>query len=291
MHNPQEIQANCPPIHKAGHVPAKGSRLQDKAAIVTGAGSRGRSALGIGSATALLFAQQGARVIVADLDEGRAQETLTSINEAGGEASIVQADITREEDCRKLAAACVERYGSLDVVVNNAGIPGGGMVSEINEEVWTLALDVNLKGAALVCKHAVPRMAESGGGSIVNIASIDGLRAGAARNVPYSVAKGGLITLTKLMAVHHGRQNIRSNCIAPGHIHASFVAHIPDAVRTRRRKIGPLGREGTAWDVAYAALFFASDEARWVSGVIMPVDAGLLAATPLAVMDNLNELM
>lgn len=291
MHKPQEIQANCPPIHKAGHVPAKGKRLQNKAAIVTGAGSRGRSALGIGSATALLFAQQGARVIVADLDEGRAQETLTSINEAGGEASIVQADITREEDCRKLAAACVERYGSLDVVVNNAGIPGGGMVSEINEEVWTLAIDVNLKGAALVCKHAVPRMAESGGGSIVNIASIDGLRAGAARNVPYSVAKGGLITLTKLMAVHHGRQNIRSNCIAPGHIHASFVAHIPDAVRARRRKIGPLGSEGTAWDVAYAALFFASDESRWVSGVIMPVDAGLLAATPLAVMDNLNELM
>ena len=163
------------------------------------------------------------------------------------------------------------------------------MVSEIDEDTWNLALDVNLKGAMLVCKHAVPRMAESGGGSIVNIASIDALRAGGARNVPYSVAKGGLVTLTKLMAVHHGRQNIRANCIAPGHVHASFVAHIAAEQRERRRKIGPLGTEGSAWDVVYAALFFASDESRWVSGVIMPVDAGLLAATPLAVVGNLEE--
>ncbi len=276
-------------MNESKGLPAKGNRLQGKAAIVTGAGSRGRSALGIGSATAILFAQQGARVILADLNEDRAQETLTSIRDSGGEASIVRADVTREEDCRRLAVACFERYGGLDVVVNNAGVPGDGMVSEIEEDIWKLALDVNLKGAMLVCKHALPRMAESGGGSIVNIASIDGLRAGAVRNVPYSVAKGGLVTLTKLMAVHHGRQNIRANCIAPGHIHASFVAHIAAEQRERRRKIGPLGIEGTAWDVAYAALFFASDESRWVSGVIMPVDAGLLAATPLAVVGNLEE--
>ena len=163
------------------------------------------------------------------------------------------------------------------------------MVTEFEEETWNLALDVNLKGAALVCKYAVPRMAVSGGGSIVNISSIDGLLAGAYRNVPYSVAKGGLVTLTKLMAVHHGRQNIRANCIAPGHVHASFVASFPHEERERRRKIGPLGTEGTAWDVAYAALYFASDESRWISGVIMPVDGGLLAASPLAVYGNLDE--
>ncbi len=270
-------------------LPPKGDRLKAKAAIVTGAGSRGRPAPGIGSATAILFARQGAQVILADLDEDRARETLKIIERGGGKASIVLADITQEEDCRRLAAECFDRYGSLDIVVNNAGGPGSGMVTEFEEETWNLALDVNLKGAALVCKYAVPRMAVSGGGSIVNISSIDGLLAGAYRNVPYSVAKGGLVTLTKLMAVHHGRQNIRANCIAPGHVHASFVASFPHEERERRRKIGPLGTEGTAWDVAYAALYFASDESRWISGVIMPVDGGLLAASPLAVYGNLDE--
>ena len=270
-------------------IPPKGNRLQGKVAIVTGAGSRGRSAPGIGSATAILFAQQGARVVLADMDEDRARETLTSIQNVRGEASIAHANITREEDCRRLTAVCRERYGALDVVVNNAGASGVGLVTEFDEEIWNVALDVNLKGAVLVCKYAIPLMAETGGGSIVNIASIDGLLAGAYRNVPYSVAKGGLVTLTKLMAVHHGRQNIRSNCIAPGHVHASFVANFSAEERERRRKIGPLGTEGSAWDVAYAALFFASDESRWVSGVIMPVDGGLLAATPLAVMENLEE--
>ena len=228
-------------------------------------------------------------MILADMNEQRAEETLKVIERGGGTASIVLADITQEQDCRRLASECCDRYGSLDIVVNNAGGPGNGMVTEFDEEVWDLALDVNLKGAALVCKHAIPRMAESGGGSIVNISSIDGLLAGAYRNVPYSVAKGGLATLTKLMAVHHGRQNIRANCIAPGHVHASFVAAFPHEERERRRKIGPLGTEGTAWDVAYAALFFASDESRWISGVVMPVDGGLLAATPLAVAGNLDE--
>ena len=270
-------------------LPPKGDRLAGKTAIVTGAGSRGRSAPGIGSSTAILFARQGARIIVADMSEDRAEATLKVIEEGGGDASIVLADITREEDCRNLAAECVERYGSLDIVVNNAGAPGSGMVTEFDEESWNVAIDVNLKGAMLVCKHAVPCMAASGGGSVINISSIDGLLAGAYLNVPYSVAKGGLATLTKLMAVHHGRQNIRANCIAPGHVHASFTADFSQEERERRRKIGPLGTEGTAWDVAYAALYFASDESRWISGVIMPVDGGLLAATPLAVVGNLDE--
>lgn len=273
----------------AQELPPAGDRLAGKVAIVTGAGSRRRAALGIGYAIAVLFARQGAQVILADLDEERAQETLAAIQQFGGDAAIVQADITREQDCQQLAQAAVEKYGRLDVLVNNAGAPGHGTVTEISEEVWNLALDVNLKGAALASKYAIPQMEASGGGSIVNIASIDGLRAGAARNVPYSVAKGGLATLTKLMAVHHGRQGVRANCIAPGHVHASFVAHISDEMRERRRKIAPLGVEGTAWDVAYPALFFASDEARWVSGVVMPVDAGLFAATPLAVAHNLDE--
>ena len=270
-------------------LPPRGDRLAGKSAIVTGAGSRERAAPGIGYTMAVLFARQGARVVVADLDEDRAETTLRVIGEGGGEASFIGADITREEDCRKLAEGCVERYGSLDILVNNAGIAGTGKVTDYEEEIWDVALDVNLRGPVMACKYAVPCMAASGGGSIINISSIDGLLAGAYLNVPYSVAKGGLATLTRLMAVHHGRENIRVNCLAPGHVHASFTAGFADGERERRRKIGPLGTEGTAWDVAYAALYFASDEARWISGIVMPVDGGLLAATPLAVIGNLGE--
>jgi len=270
-------------------LPPQSDRLDGKAAIVTGAGSRGRSAPGIGYATAVLFARQGARVVVADLDEDRAEATIKFIVENGGEASFIPADITREEDCRELAEACVGRYGSLDILVNNAGAVGGGKVTDYEKAVWDVALDVNLKGPVMACKHAVPHMAAGGGGSIIHISSIDGLLAGAYINVPYSVAKGGLATLTRLMAVHHGREGIRVNCLAPGHVHASFTAGFSVEERERRRKIGPLGTEGTAWDVAYAALYFASDEARWISGIVMPVDGGLLAATPLAVMGNLDE--
>jgi len=277
------------PMNGQTELPPKGERIAGKAAIVTGAGSRGRPAPGIGSATAILFARQGARVVLADLDVGRARETLKTIESGGGKASIVVADVAAEEDCRRVAEECLDRFGSLDILVNNAGAPGNGLVTEFEEEDWNLALDVNLKGPSLLCKYAVPLMAAGGGGSIINISSIDGLLAGAYLNVPYSVAKGGLVTLTKLIAVHHGRQNIRANCIAPGHVHASFVASFPLRERERRRKICPLGREGTAWDVAYAALYFASDESRWISGVVMPVDGGLLAATPLAVSGHLDE--
>ena len=142
----------------------------------------------------------------------------------------------------------------------------------------------------MACKYAVPHMAAGGGGSIVHISSIDGLLAGAYINVPYSVAKGGLATLTRLMAVHHGREGIRVNCLAPGHVHASFTAEFSG---------GGAGEASEDWaagdgrvrrgDVAYAALYFASDEARWISGIVMPVDGGLLAATPLAVMGNLGD--
>jgi len=273
----------------SGGLPPQGDRLEGKAAIVTGAGSRGRAALGIGYATAVLFARQGARVVVADLDEDRAKATIKFIKEHGGEAFFISADITREEDCRELAEACVGRYGSLDILVNNAGGVGGGKVTDYEEALWNVALDVNLKGPVMACKYAVPHMAAGGGGSIIHISSIDGLLAGAYINVPYSVAKGGLATLTRLMAVHHGREGIRVNCLAPGHVHASFTAEFSIDERERRRKIGPLGTEGTAWDVAYAALYFASEEARCGSGIVMPDDGGLLEATPLAVMGNLAE--
>lgn len=263
-------------------------RLANKVAIVTGAGTSG-DVPGTGQAIATLFARHGAKVLLVDRDAARAAETQRTIVAEGGEAAVFQADVTQEAQCQTLVESCRERYGGLHILVNNVGTTGSGKVTEVEEEYWQRALDVNLKSAVLTSKYAVPQMAAGGGGAIVNISSIDGLGAGMRPNVPYSVAKGGLITLTKAMAVHHGRQQIRVNCIAPGHIFGAFVAFLSDEQRARRRKIAPLGTEGTAWDIAAAALFLASDEARWISGVVLPVDGGLLAGTPLSMVDNLLE--
>ena len=263
-------------------------RLKDKVAIVSGAGTRGPMP-GTGQATAILFARQGAKVLLADLHEERAKATLAAIESEGGTASVFQLDVTREDECRAMIEACIARYGALHVLFNNVGGIGNGKVTDIDADYLELSLAVNLKGAVYTCKHAIPAMTASGGGSIINVSSIDGLRAGMTPNVPYGLAKAGIAQLSRVMAVHHGRQNIRSNCIAPGHLHAPFVSNIGEEARERRRKAGPLGLEGDAWDVAWAAVFLASDESRWISGVVLPIDAGLLAATPLAVYDNLRE--
>ena len=261
-------------------------RLKDKVAIVSGAGTRGPMP-GTGQATAILYARHGAKVLLTDFDLVRAEETQASIAAEGGTASVFQADATSEVDCRGMIETCVERYGGLHVLFNNVGGIGSGMVTEIEEEYLDRSIAVNLKSAILTSKHAIPAMIDSGGGSIINVSSIDGLRAGWTANVPYAVAKAGLAQLTRVTAVHHGRDNIRVNCIAPGHLYAPFVAQISNEKRELRRKAGPLGTEGDAWDVAWAGLFLASDESRWISGVVLPIDAGLLAATPLAVYDNL----
>lgn len=261
-------------------------RLEGKVAIVIGAGSRGEPA-GVGYAASMLFAREGAQVLLVDNDISRAQTAQREIQAAGGISSIFEADATREEACQALIDTCMQRYGRLDILFNNVAIYGLGMVTEIEEEALDQVLAVNLKSALWTCKYAVPAMQTTGGGSIINIASIDGLRAGFARNVPYAVTKAGLVQLTRVMAVHHGRAGIRVNCIAPGHIHGAFVRHLDAETRKLRRDVAPLGTEGTAWDVAWAAVFLASDEARWISGTVLPIDAGLLAATPLAVYDNL----
>ena len=263
-------------------------RLQDKVAIVTGAGTSGPMP-GTGQATAILLARQGARVLLVDLDAARAEQTRGTIEDEGGDAIVCEADVTRPEDCDAMVETCGERLGAPDVLVNNVGLKSNGFVTDVDDDAWQRTLDGNLKSAVMACRFAVPAMATSGGGSIINVSSIDGLRAGQFPNIPYTVAKGGLVSLTRAMAVHHGRQNIRVNCIAPGHLYAPFVACYSERDRELRRRAGPLGTEGDAWDVAWAAVFFASDESRWISGVVMPVDGGLLAATPLSVLQNLVD--
>ena len=263
-------------------------RLEGKVAIVTGAGSSGPG-VGTGKATATLFAREGARVLLVDRVASQAESTLATIREEGGEGSVFEADVTSSEDCRAMVEAAAERYGGLHILFNNVGILGKGSVVDVEEEHWDRVLEANLKSMMLTSKYAVPPMADGGGGSIINVSSIAGLRAGSGgHNIPYSVSKGGVVALTTNMAVHHGRQNIRVNCIAPGHIYTPMVSAMTGETRDLRRRAGPLGTEGTAWDIAWAAVFLASDEARWISGVILPVDAGLLATTPLAMLEHLR---
>ena len=263
-------------------------RLQDKVAIVTGAGSHDGE-LGTGLATAICLAREGAQVVVADRSPDNAERTIAAIkNDSGGEASSFIGDATNADDSRAMIAAAVERYGGLHVLVNNLGFGGrssrwseGLGLTGVDEEYWEIAFDLNLKSAMLASNHAIPAMTTSGGGSTINISSVDGLAGAMSYGVPYGISKGALHMLTKTTAAFHGRQGIRANCIAPGHLHAAFAEHISPEVRERRRRVVPLGTEGTAWDIALAAVFLASDESRWVSGITLPVDGGLFAAQPL----------
>jgi len=263
------------------------TRLANKVAIVTGAGTRSQNVSGVGVATAKAFADQGAKILIVDIDETAAQITESAITEAGGEASIYVADVAHESGCRQLVEAAVESYGKLDILMNSVGILGRGSVMEIEEDSWQRVLDVNLKSMAFISKFAVPAMIDSGGGSIINISSVDGIRAGMSHSITYAASKGGVIAMTRAMAVHHGRDNIRVNCIAPGMIYTSMVEAVNEERRELRRQIAPLGTEGTAEDVALAAVFLASDESRWITGVLLPVDAGLMAAGPQSILSNI----
>lgn len=267
-----------------------GDRLTDKVAIVTGSGTRDGEGVGVGRATAFQCARQGARVLIVDKDVENAETTRSAMNAEGLEATVFEADVSSEAACEAMVAAVVDRYGKLDVLVNAVGISGRGKVTEMDEAHWDLVVDVDMKSCALASKHAILAMAQSGGGSIVNISSIDGIKAGMMPNIPYAAAKGGMIAMTRNMAIHHGREGVRVNCIAPGHIFTPMVSGVlSEEGRELRRKAGALDTEGTAWDVAWAVVFLASDEAQWITGVVLPVDAGTLAANPLSVYQFLQE--
>tara|TARA_Y100000814_G_scaffold292409_1_gene270958 strand:- start:3046 stop:3855 length:810 start_codon:yes stop_codon:yes gene_type:complete len=254
-------------------------RLQDKVAIITGAGSSGPG-IGNGKATAMLFARQGAKVLIVDSQVDRAEETLKLIQEENGVASVFQADVTNASDCESMVEAAMSRYGRVDILDNNVGISRRGTVLEVSETDWDQVMAVNVKSIVLASKFAIPAMIENGQGSIINISSIAGLRAHS--STPYTASKSAVIGLTFSMAADHGREGIRVNCIAPGLPYTPMVApRMNDDLREVRKNAAPLGTEGTGWDVAYAALFFASDESRWVTGVTMPVDAGLAATSPV----------
>jgi len=260
-------------------MPERRPRLEGKVAIITGAGSSGPG-VGNGKAAAVLFAREGAKVLLVDAVRERAEETLAIIKQEGGEASVLEANVTNAEDCRNLVEAALDLYGRLDILDNNVGISRRGTVLEISEEDWDFVMAVNVKSIVLCSRYAIPRMIQSGGGSIINISSIAGLRAHS--STPYTTSKAAVQGLTMSMAADHGPAGIRVNCIAPGLVYSPMVAPRMDAdLREIRKNAAPLRTEGDSWDIGYAALFLASDESRWISGITLPVDAGLSSVTPV----------
>jgi NAD(P)-dependent dehydrogenase (short-subunit alcohol dehydrogenase family) len=269
-------------------------RVEGKVAIVTGAGSTPGPGIGTGKATAVVLAREGASVLLVDMYPERAEETLSLIDDEGGKAEVFAADATRSADCEAMVAAAVDAFGTVDILVNNIGRAAVGTVVDTSEDDWDTALDVNLRTAFLAAKHAVPVMVANGGGAVVNIASISAWRGDG--TVAYSAAKGGLIALTVDMAYSHGRQGVRVNAVAPGHITTPMVLSAygagprTDYLNTMRKEAGLLATEGTGWDVAHAAAFLASDEARWITGVTLPVDSGVLSVTPLMLAPHLRAV-
>ena len=270
----------------------RAGRVEGKVAIVTGAGSTPGPGIGTGKASAVVLAREGASVVLVDLFPERAEETRAMIESEGGRAEVVAADCTKDADCAAVVQAAVDAFGTVDILVNNVGRAAVGTVVDTSEDDWDRSIDLNLRTAFLASKHAVPVMAAKGGGAIVNICSISAVRGDG--TVAYSAAKGGLLALTVDMAYSHGRQGIRVNAIAPGHITTPMVHSVQapgpraEFMDTMRREAGLLGTAGDGWDVGWAVGFLASDEARWITGVLLPVDAGVLSVTPLLMAGHLR---
>ncbi|MES2258331.1 MAG: SDR family oxidoreductase [Pseudomonadota bacterium] len=264
-------------------------RLAGKVAIVTGAGSQGEG-VGTGRAIACVFAGEGAQVCLVDREAERAEETLAMIRAAGGEAFVCAGDVTSSADCARIIDETVAHYGSLQLLVNNVGIAGAiGTFENFDEAAWDRVIQVNLKSAVLMSRFAVPQMIKGGGGAIVNISSIAGIRAHGG-GFAYGPSKAAMNELSCELAVAYGRQGIRANTVAPGHIVTPLSqALLPEEARAIRRKVNTLGIDGDAWDVAAATLFLASDEARFITGVLMPVDGGVVETGPLAAYALINR--
>ncbi len=260
----------------------KGNRVRGKVAIVTGAGSSAEG-IGNGRAAALLLARHGAKVALLDFNEASANETGRMIEEEGGECFVFQADVTDIKACEAAVKATVDRWGRLDVLVNNVGTSRVvGDATTVDVEAWDQGLRLNITSMMYMVRFAVPEMQKSGGGSIINIGSITGLHGGHP-NLFYPTSKGAVTHMTRVMAGNHGKDGIRVNCIAPGFVYTPVVyggGRLPDGVREARRDMSVLKTEGTGWDVGWGVLFLASDEARWITGVLLPIDAGVSAISP-----------
>ncbi len=251
-------------------------KLDGKAAIVTGAGS------GIGRATSLLLASEGAGVIAVDLNPETLAQTVADIEEAGGRATAVQADVSDDAGCRAMVAAAEEGFGRLDILFNNAGISHASDDDAVttSEDVWDLTFDINVKGVFLGCKHGIPALRRSGGGSIINTASFVAKLCAATPQLAYTASKGAVLAMTRELAVIHARENIRVNALCPGPLNTELLMKYLDTDEKKQRRLVhiPMGRFGEAEEMARAVLWLASDDSSYVTGTEFMVDGGITAA-------------
>jgi NAD(P)-dependent dehydrogenase (short-subunit alcohol dehydrogenase family) len=256
------------------------SDLSGKVAIVTGGGAAG-DGIGNGRAAAILLARVGASVLVVDRKLELAARTVEMIMTEGGVAAVFEADVTDDDQCAALVRQAMHQFGRLDLLDNNVGIGSRGSVVDERPDVWRRVMQVNVETMFLVSKHAIPAMvASGGGGAIVNVSSISALRPRGL--TAYSTSKGAVIALTRAMAVDHGPDGIRVNCVAPGPVFTPMVARggMSDLARDQRRRASLLGIEGTGWDVGKAVRFLLSDESRYITGQTLVVDGGATLMGP-----------
>lgn len=261
----------------------RAGRLAGKVAVIVGAGQQPGDTIGNGRAVAERFAQEGATLLLVDINEAWAQDTLRAVQAYGNPVSVLKADITQERDCKAIADTCVARYGRIDVLHNNVGrSQGDKRTAEMDAEMWDAIMDMNLKGMFMTCKHVLPYMVAQRSGCIINVSSTSSL---AARpTVTYKTSKGAVNTLTQHLATENAEFGVRANVLLPGLIDTPMAIErraqergVPkEVIRSEREALVPMRRMGTAADVANAALFLASDEAQYISGVLLPVDGALL---------------
>lgn len=265
-----------------------GPGLAGKVAIVTGAGAEG-DGIGNGRAAAILLARAGARVMVVDRSRELAEHTVEMITAEGGSAAAHAADVTDEEACQAMVAATVARFGRLDLLDNNVGIGGRGSILETDLATWRRMMQTNVDSMYLVSRHAIPAMVRTaGGGAIVNVSSISALRPRGL--TAYTTSKGAVIALTRAMAVDHGPDGVRVNCVAPGPVYTPMVyaPGMSAAARDMRRKASVLGVEGTGWDIGQAVRFLLSDQARYITGQVLVVDGGATLVGPSRAPNEIN---
>jgi NAD(P)-dependent dehydrogenase (short-subunit alcohol dehydrogenase family) len=251
-------------------------RLAGKVALITGAGG------GIGGESALLFAAEGASVVVVDVADAAGEETARRVKKAGGQAAYVRADVSKDADCAAMVAFAEKTFGRLDVLFNNAGIMDSADDDAMKtpESVWEKTLAINLKGVFLGCKHGIPALRRAGGGSIVNTASFVALLGAATPQIAYTASKGGLVAMTRELAVIHAREKIRVNALCPGPLKTELLMKFLDTDAKKQRRLVhiPMGRFGEAKEMAKAALFLASDDSSFMTGASLVVDGGITAA-------------
>jgi NAD(P)-dependent dehydrogenase (short-subunit alcohol dehydrogenase family) len=251
-------------------------RLKDKVALITGAGS------GIGRQAALLFAREGAAVLVVDVNDPGGHETVAMVKQAGGRAAYQHADISKAGDCQAMVAQAEQAFGKLNVLFNNAGIMHAKDDDAIStdEAVWDLTMEINAKGVFLGCKHGIPALKRAGGGSVINTASFVARLGAATPQIAYTASKGAVLAMTRELAVIHARQNIRVNALSPGPLKTELLMSVLNTEEKRKRRLVhvPMGRFGEAEEIARAALFLASDDSSYVTGTEFLVDGGLTAA-------------